>query len=94
MGSFALDLSAGNGGACKYVVNDNVMGGVFSQGGWMASDEWVWRTTSPDASSMRNNGGFSSVRTRVPTASLVGYDGIEMRVRGDGTQIRDARQYG
>lgn len=34
--------------------------------------------------SMRNNGGFSSVRTRVPTAELSGYDGIEMRVRGDG----------
>jgi len=80
MGSFALDLSAGNGGAW-YVVNDNVMGGV-SQGGWMASDEGFG--VFAGRLSMRNNGGFSSVRTRVPTASLAGYDGIEMRVRGDG----------
>ena len=80
MDVFALDFSAGNGSAW-YVVNDNVMGGV-SQGGWMASDDEVG--VFAGRLSLRNNGGFSSVRTRVPSAALAGQDGIEMRVRGDG----------
>ncbi len=80
MDAFALDFSAGNSGAW-YVVNDNVMGGV-SRGGWMASDDEIG--VFAGRLSLRNNGGFSSVRTRVPGATLAGYDGIEMRVRGDG----------
>ena len=80
MDTFALDFSAGNGGAW-YVVNDNVMGGV-SQGGWMASEDEVG--VFAGRLSLRNNGGFSSVRTRVSRAALAGHDGIEMRVRGDG----------
>ena len=79
MGSFALDLSAGNGGYV-HVVNDNVMGGV-SQGGWMAMTRGL--AYLPDASPCVITA--ASVRcARKATASLAGYDGIEMRVRGDG----------
>lgn len=79
-GDFELDFPAGRGGAW-YAVNDNVMGGV-SQGGFAQGDAGTGLFAG--RLSMRNNGGFSSVRTRVEGAALAGYDGIEMRVRGDG----------
>jgi NADH dehydrogenase [ubiquinone] 1 alpha subcomplex assembly factor 1 len=68
-----------------YSVNDNVMGGV-SRGGLTESDDGMGRFTGQ--LSMRNNGGFSSVRTQVANASLAGYDGVEMRVLGDGRQYK------
>lgn len=62
-------------------VNDNVMGGI-SRGAFTASDEGTGRFTGQ--LSLRNNGGFSSVRTDVANSALAGYDGVDMRVRGDG----------
>ena len=62
-------------------VNDNVMGGV-SRGGFTVSDEGTGRFTGQ--LSMQNNGGFSSARTQIATSALAAYDGVEMRVRGDG----------
>ncbi len=79
-GNFVLDFPAGQGGAW-YAVNDNVMGGI-SQGGFAQGEGGTGLFSGQ--LSMRNNGGFSSVRTRVEDAALAGYDGIEMRVRGDG----------
>ena len=76
---FRIDFSDEN--TAWYPVNDDVMGGV-SRGGFSASDEGMGRFMGQ--LSMRNNGGFSSVRTQITNAALTGYDGVEMRVRGDG----------
>jgi NADH dehydrogenase [ubiquinone] 1 alpha subcomplex assembly factor 1 len=78
---FRIDFA--DASSAWYSVNDNVMGGV-SRGGLAVSYEGMGRFTGQ--LSMRNNGGFSSVRTQVANASLAGYDGAEMRVRGDGRQ--------
>ena len=80
---FQIDFSAVE--AEWYSVNDNVMGGVSTGG---------YRTTGAGTGvfsgrlSMRNNGGFASVRTRVESGALEGYDGLEMRLRGDGRRYR------
>jgi monofunctional biosynthetic peptidoglycan transglycosylase len=62
-------------------INDGVMGGVSS--GVMV------RSGSGHASfrgtvSFDNNGGFSSVRSAAVVYDLSGYDGLAVRVRGDG----------
>jgi len=62
-------------------VNDNVMGGV-SRGGHTLTEtgSLVFRGSL----SLENNGGFSSIRTQRKRTDLSGYDGLEVRVRGDG----------
>ncbi|MHC4393186.1 MAG: CIA30 family protein [Planctomycetota bacterium] len=62
-------------------VNDNVMGGR-SKGGWQAtgSDSLLFEGTT----SLENRGGFSSIRSRKRNLGLGEFDGISMRVRGDG----------
>jgi len=68
-----------------YSINDGVMGGV-SSGSFIQLDPGVAQFRG--RVSFENNGGFASVRTRPMTASLNGYDGIEMRVRGDGKKYK------
>jgi len=63
-------------------VNDNVMGGV-SKGG-MLFDDSKQTATFKGALSRRNNGGFSTVRSRARDLGLAGYEGLTLRVRGDG----------
>lgn len=61
------------------VVNDNVMGGR-SDGGFRVEDgrlQFRGRTNT-------NGGGFSSIRSRPLTLDLSEYDGIRLRVKGDG----------
>jgi len=60
-------------------VNDGVMGGI-SQGGPKMLDQAM--LFSGDLS-LENNGGFSSIRKRAEH-DLSGYDGIRLRVKGDG----------
>lgn len=38
--------------------------------------------------SLERGGGFASVRTELPRANLSAYDGLEMRIRGDGRRYR------
>jgi monofunctional biosynthetic peptidoglycan transglycosylase len=38
--------------------------------------------------SLENNGGFASVRTEPRSYDLSGYEGIELRVRGDGNKYQ------
>jgi monofunctional biosynthetic peptidoglycan transglycosylase len=38
--------------------------------------------------SLERGGGFASVHTELPQADLSAYDGLEMRVRGDGRRYR------
>lgn len=62
-------------------VNDNVMGGR-SKGDFRKTDRGTLLFSG--ATSLRNNGGFSSIRSRRQSLDLTGFDGIEVRVRGDG----------
>ena len=64
-----------------YAVNDNVMGGV-SRGGFTIVENQTGEFAGQ--LSLENNGGFSSIRTRIDKGLLAGYDGFDLRVRGDG----------
>jgi len=63
-----------------FSVNDNVMGGI--------SKGQVERTKQDTMKflgrlSLKNNGGFSSVRSQIPDFTLAGYDGLMLKIRGD-----------
>ena len=64
-----------------YAINDGVMGGM-SRGGMQATSEGTAAFTGHI--SLQNNGGFASVRSRPAAYDLAGFDGIALRVRGDG----------
>ena len=62
-------------------VNDVVMGGV-SKSNFETKEEGISRFSgilSPD-----NNGGFASYRASIDDSQLVGYDGVRIKVKGDG----------
>jgi monofunctional biosynthetic peptidoglycan transglycosylase len=61
-------------------INDGVMGGV-SSGGMSAGDGYA---TFRGTVSFENNGGFSSVRSPAAVHDLSSFDGLVLRVRGDG----------
>ena len=63
------------------VVNDGVMGGL-SQGEIIRTD--LSTAVFQGTISLENNGGFSSIRTLPRPYNLDGFDGITLRVRGDG----------
>ena len=82
------DRIVGFGEADRHVwtcVNDDVMGGV-SQGSLRRTD----RGTAVFAGtlSLDNNGGFASVRAWLGHVDLSAYEGIRIRVRGDGRPYR------
>ena len=70
-----------NASAGWRAVNDNVMGGI-SKGGAKFPGEGSM-LFSGDLS-LKNRGGFSSVRTNRKPMDLSAYDGLTARVRGDG----------
>jgi monofunctional biosynthetic peptidoglycan transglycosylase len=61
-------------------INDGVMGGVSSGEMVAAAGHATFRGTV----SFDNNGGFSSVRSRAEVHDLSAFDGLVVRVRGDG----------
>ena len=63
------------------VTNDGVMGGL-SKGRRVVTGEDVLRFTGEV--SLDNNGGFSAIRSAPVERDLSAYDGILIRVRGDG----------
>jgi len=62
-------------------VNDNVMGGVSKGGSQLPGNGTLVFTGSL---SLENRGGFSSIRTERKRMNLSGYEGLAVRVRGDG----------
>lgn len=62
-------------------VNDNVMGGI-SEGDSHRNDEN--QLVFEGSLSLKNNGGFSSIRTVFDKIDLTGFKGIEINVKGDG----------
>jgi NADH dehydrogenase [ubiquinone] 1 alpha subcomplex assembly factor 1 len=65
-----------------YVQNDNVMGGR-SEGGFETKEkgELIFA-----GSTNTNGGGFSSIRTQPFQLDVSKYDGIQLRLKGDGRQ--------
>jgi monofunctional biosynthetic peptidoglycan transglycosylase len=63
------------------IVNDGVMGGRSSSDVEMTGDNTALFS---GFLSLENNGGFASVRGSFPTLDLSAYDGVTLRVRGDG----------
>ena len=61
-------------------INDGVMGGI-SSGEMSAGDGYA---TFQGKVSFENNGGFSSVRSRAVVHDLSAFEGLVLRVRGDG----------
>jgi NADH dehydrogenase [ubiquinone] 1 alpha subcomplex assembly factor 1 len=74
------DFTADSADLRWYVQNDNVMGGR-SRGGFETVDsgELIFA-----GSTNTNGGGFSSIRTRRFDLDLSDYDGIRLRLKGDG----------
>ena len=62
------------------VVVDGVMGGLST--GFIRQDDDTLLFTGE--TSLRNNGGFSSIRAGLPAGALAGYDAVRIRVKGDG----------
>jgi NADH dehydrogenase [ubiquinone] 1 alpha subcomplex assembly factor 1 len=67
-------------------VNDDVMGGVSTS--TVSIDLEAQRLAFSGNLSVENNGGFASIRSRWTTYDLGLYDGIALRVRGDGNYYR------
>jgi monofunctional biosynthetic peptidoglycan transglycosylase len=67
-----------------YTVNDDVMGGVSSSEVRIVEENLSFSGTM----SLENNGGFSSVRSEWRPIDLSDYDGILLRVLGDGKTYR------
>jgi len=63
------------------LVNDGVMGGRSSSRADRTGDGPL---RFHGFVSLENNGGFASVRGRFPTLDLSDYEGVTLRVRGDG----------
>ena len=73
-------------GPTWYSVNDVVMGGVSRSSAII--DPKKKRLSFSGILSLENNGGFASIRSQEGTYDLSAYDGIALRVRGDGKIYR------
>lgn len=78
-GLLLTDFTADSPDLGWYVVNDNVMGGR-SEGGFEVEQGELHFAGSTNT----RGGGFSSIRTASLRLDLSEYDGIRLRVRGDG----------
>ena len=68
-----------------FVVNDGVMGGRSGSGLTGGKGQVA---VFQGHLSLENNGGFASVRSQIPPATLDGASRIVLRVRGDGRQYQ------
>jgi NADH dehydrogenase [ubiquinone] 1 alpha subcomplex assembly factor 1 len=65
-----------------YAVSDDVMGGISTS--MVSTDPEKRRLTFSGNLSLERNGGFASIRSQWADYDLSAYDGIALRVRGDG----------
>jgi monofunctional biosynthetic peptidoglycan transglycosylase len=65
-----------------YAVSDDVMGGISTS--MVSADPETQRLTFSGNLSLENNGGFASIRSQWADYDLSAYEGIALRVRGDG----------
>lgn len=64
-----------------FAIDDNVMGGVSSS---RMEDSGRGTALFTGKVSLERNGGFASVRSRASKRDVTGFDGLLLRVRGDG----------
>ncbi len=64
-----------------FAINDNVMGGISTGG---VSPPRGNSLNFSGSLSLENNGGFASIRSQPKDFNLSGYQGIRIRVKGDG----------
>jgi len=76
-----FEFNGSDSGGLWISINDGVMGGV-SKGGFRINDAGILEFMG--VVSLENNGGFASIRSRPGTYDLSGYEGLLVRVRGDG----------
>jgi monofunctional biosynthetic peptidoglycan transglycosylase len=69
-----------------YTLNDNVMGGISNSS--VVIDTESHNLSFTGAVSLENNGGFVSTRSQWTGYDLSAFDGIALRVRGDGNTYR------
>jgi monofunctional biosynthetic peptidoglycan transglycosylase len=69
-----------------YIVNDDVMGGISKSA--VVIDTDLQRLSFSGNLSLENNGGFASTRSQWTGYDLSAFDGIALRVRGDGNTYR------
>jgi len=69
-----------------YTVDDNVMGGISNSS--VIIDTEAHSLSFTGAVSLENNGGFVSTRSQWTGNDLSAFDGIALRVRGDGNTYR------
>ncbi|MBM3211673.1 DUF4174 domain-containing protein [Candidatus Poribacteria bacterium] len=80
-----FDFSKADEGGNWSIVNDDVMGGI-SQSDMIVTNESI--AIFQGTLSLENYGGFASVRTKPANFELSGYDGIAIRVKGDGRKYQ------
>ena len=69
-----------------FPVNDNVMGGLSS--GLVKVDSEKRRLSFYGNLSLENNGGFASIRSTYAAPDLTAFEGIALKLRGDGKRYR------
>lgn len=79
-----FDFAAGEPG--WYTVDDNVMGGNSQSDVQVGAESGL--LTFAGKVSLENNGGFASTRSQEASYNLGMFDGIVLRVRGDGKAYR------
>ena len=62
------------------IVNDGVMGGLSSSAAIVKDDKIIFSGNV----SLKNNGGFASLRSPVNEYNFEEYSGIEIKIKGDG----------
>jgi len=80
-----IDFSLPNEGKQWEAITDRVMGGV-SQGQMVITSDKT--AIFRGVLSLENYGGFASVRTHPQNYQLDGYEGLSLRVKGDGKRYR------
>jgi len=83
--STIFDFSKANSESEWTIVNDGVMGGISRSQFKVYEDETA---VFNGIVSLENNGGFASVRTVPQKFELNDYNGIILRVKGDGLQYK------
>ncbi len=63
------------------IVNDGVMGGFSSSKVELNDDEKIYFSGNV---SLKNNGGFASLRSPIKNYNFENYSGFEIRIKGDG----------
>lgn len=62
------------------IVNDGVMGGLSSSTAFIKDDKIIFSGNV----SLKNNGGFASLRSPVKNYNFANYSGVEIKIKGDG----------